>query len=160
MSEQTWKELIHNPSVLVPEYVIDPETSYGAFLVVKDTHTGAANAELFTTSSARAHLCAKCIVVSKTSVLWGIISNGQRVCGLVIQRSCIEILNRKTNQLHNLLERITCAESNTFNTAEVKKHSSPARELRSQILPTGPYSSVGIATLYGLDGLGIESRWG
>jgi len=28
------------------------------------------------------------------------------------------------------------------------------------LLPCGPGSSVGIATAYGLDGPGIESRWG
>ena len=28
------------------------------------------------------------------------------------------------------------------------------------MLKSGPGSSVGIATDYGLDGLGIESRWG
>jgi len=32
--------------------------------------------------------------------------------------------------------------------------------IRSHIQSRGPGSSVGIATAYGLDGPGIESRWG
>ena len=40
---------------------------------------------------------------------------------------------------------------------EVEKENSSLAAFKSQI---GPVSSVGIATAYGLDGPGIESRWG
>jgi hypothetical protein len=39
-------------------------------------------------------------------------------------------------------------------------HGSLVQEVFFYIGSSGPGSSVGIATGYGLDGLGIESRWG